>query len=105
MIGLYIQSLNEVIDLHATRMMGARSRIPFVLWIALYFLASLGIAAVGYQSALAAVRRSPVKIALVLAFTCVLYLIADLDRSQEGLLRVSQQPMIDLQKWISPTAP
>jgi hypothetical protein len=105
MTGLYIQSLNEVIDLHATRLLALRSRVPLVLWFALCFLATLGMAAVGYQSALAATRRSPAMLALVLAFSIVLYLIADLDRSQEGLLRVSQQPMYDLQKSMQASIP
>lgn len=96
--GLYIQSLNDVIDLHAKRLFGARSRIPLVLWITLYFLATLGMAAVGYLAALSATRRSPAMLALVLAFASVLYLIADLDRGQEGLLRVSQRPIYDLQQ-------
>jgi hypothetical protein len=34
----------------------------------------------------------------VLAFACVLYVIVDLDRAHEGLLRVSQQAMLDLQQ-------
>src|SRR5215217_4318665 len=35
---LFIQSLNEVIDLHATRIMaGLRSRVPGMIWIVLYF--------------------------------------------------------------------
>jgi hypothetical protein len=34
----------------------------------------------------------------ILAFARVLYLIADLDRVREGLLRVGQQSMVDLQK-------
>ena len=103
--GLYIQSLNQLIDLHATRMLGMRSRIPLVLWIALYFLAALGMTSVGYQAGLAAAHRSPAAIALILAFTCVLYLIADLDRSQEGLLRVSQKPMLDLQESMQKAKP
>ena len=40
-------------------------------------------------------------LALVLAFSAVVTLIADLDRPQEGLLRVSQQTMIDLQKTLA----
>ena len=46
----------------------------------------------------AATRRSPAMLGLVLAFAVVLLLIADLDRGQEGLLRISQQSMIDLQE-------
>jgi ABC-type sulfate/molybdate transport systems ATPase subunit len=37
-------------------------------------------------------------VGMVLAFAGVLYIIADLDRPQEGLLRVNQQALIDLQK-------
>jgi hypothetical protein len=96
---LFVQSLNEMIDLHATRVLyGLRSRIPLVIWIGLFGLALLGMASVGYQAGISATRRSPAMLALVLAFGAVLYLIADLDRGQEGLLRVSQQALLDVQK-------
>jgi hypothetical protein len=97
--GVFIQSLNNLIDLHAERVMvGLRSRIPLVIWVGLFALAMLGMAAVGYQSGLCATRRSPAMPGLVLAFAVVLALIADLDRSQEGLLRVSQQALVDVEK-------
>ena len=38
----------------------------------------------------------PVTILLALVFTAVILLIADLDRPQAGLLKVSQQAMLDL---------
>jgi len=98
MTGVFVQSLNQLIDLHANRMLlSLRSRIPLVIWVSLFGLAVLGIAAVGYQSGLAATRRSPAMLGLVLAFSLVVYLIADLDRAHEGLLRVGQQAMIDVQ--------
>lgn len=103
--GLYVQSLNDVIDSHANRLWGMRSRIPFILWIALYLLAILGMASVGYQAALTNTRRSPVMGALVLAFAGVLFLIADLDRGQEGLLRISQQSLIDARKSMGSSQP
>ncbi len=96
--GLYIQSLNELIDLHAVRVqVGIRNRIPSIIWIALFSLAILGMASVGYQSGLSATRRSPAMAVLIAAFAGVLFLIADLDRTSEGLLHVSQQAMVDLQ--------
>lgn len=95
--GLFVVSLNEVIDLHATRVMaGLRSRVPGVIWIVLYLLAILTMVIIGYHSGLAHSRRSIAMIALVLGFSSVLYLIADLDRPGQGTLRVSQQSMIDL---------
>lgn len=103
--GLYMQSLNSLIDLHAKRILvGIRNRIPAVIWAALLGLAVVGMTAVGYQSALAATRRSPAMLALVLAFAGVVYLIADLDRVQQGLVRVSQQAMLDVQKSIGADA-
>jgi hypothetical protein len=95
----FIVALNEMIDIHAKRVLiGTRNRIPFSIWFMLFALAILGMAAMGYQSGLSATRRSPAMIAMVLAFAGVLFLIADLDRGHEGLLKVSQQSMIDLQK-------
>jgi hypothetical protein len=98
MTGLFIQSLNEVIDLHTKRIVAVRNRIPTTIWITLFALTVFGMASAGYQAGLSATRRSPEMLVLAVAFACVLYLIVDLDRAQEGLLRVSQQTMLDLQQ-------
>lgn len=96
--GLYVQSLNEMIDMHSVRVQsGLRSRIPLVIWIGLLAIAMLAMGSVGYLSGLSGTRRSPAMLGLVLAFAGVFYMIADLDRGREGFLRVSQQPLIDLQ--------
>jgi hypothetical protein len=106
MTAMFIQSLNEAIDLHAERVqVGIRSRIPVVIWAGLTSLAFVGMAAVGYQSGLSATRRSPAMLGLVLAFALVLLLVVDLDRGREGLLRVSQQALIDLQTTMQTTQP
>ena len=102
--GVFIQALNDMIDLHAERVqVGMRSRIPLVIWAGLFGLAMLSMAAVGYQSGISATSRSPAMPGLVLAFAIVLAIIADLDRPREGLLQVSQQAMIDVQKSMQPT--
>jgi hypothetical protein len=95
--GLFIGSLNEVIDLHTERvMLGAGNRIPWVIWAVLYFVAAIGTAVMGYHAGLAGSGRSLAMLALILAFSAVMTLIADLDRPQEGLLRVGQQAMSEL---------
>jgi hypothetical protein len=97
--GLFIQSLNEMIDLHSTRVMvGLRSRIPAVIWGALYFVATLTMATMGYHEGLTGARRSLASFALVVAFSSILFMTVDLDRPQEGLLRISQQSVLDLQQ-------
>lgn len=106
MTSLFIQALNEMIDMHAKRiLLGLRSRIPIVIWVVLVALALLSMAAVGYQSGLSVTRRSPAMFGMVLAFAGVLYLIADLDRGMEGFLTVSQQALIDLQKSMQAGSP
>jgi hypothetical membrane protein len=69
-----------------------------MIWIVLYLLAVIAMVMMGYHAGLANSRRSIATIALVIAFSSVLYLIADLDRPGQGMLKVSQQAMIDLRK-------
>ena len=98
-VGLFIWSLNEVIDLHAERLeLGPRTRLPGTIWLTLYLVAVLGMCVIGYHAGLAGSGRSLAMLAVVLAFSAVMTLIADLDRPQEGLLRVSPQPLLDLRK-------
>jgi uncharacterized protein YqgC (DUF456 family) len=106
MTGLFAQSLNDVIDVHAKRVQaGARSRIPVTIWAVLFGLALLSMGGVGYHAGLSGTRRSPAMPGMVLAFAAVLFLIADLDRPREGFLVVNQQAMLDLQKSMQPTKP
>lgn len=102
--GLFVQSLNVVIDLHSKRIMaGLRSRVPGAIWVGLYSLAVLAMGVTGYHDGQSSNRRSVAMIALVLAFSAVLFLIADLDRPGQGLLLVSQQSMLDLRNSIAAT--
>jgi hypothetical protein len=104
--GLFIQSLNEVSDLHAKRVtMGIRNRIPIPIWGALYFTAILVMLGVGYHEGLTSTTRTLATPVLVVTFSVVLWLLADLDRPHEGFIKVSQQAMIDLRKSMTPPEP
>lgn len=95
--GLFLQSLNETIDIHSKRVfIGLRNRVPLSIWIVLFSLTVLGMMSIGYQAGLSGTHRSPEMLIMTLSFTLVLYLIIDLDRGQEGFLKVSQQAMIDV---------
>ena len=65
-------------------------------WAALYGISILAFAAMGYRSGLTGTNRSLVGFPVAFTFSVVIWLIADLDRPQEGILKVSQQAMIDL---------
>jgi hypothetical protein len=99
--GLFIASLNEVINLHVRRIaFGVRNQIPTSIWVTLYFLAVCTIGTMGYQMGLVGAHNVLAIIPLVLAFSVVLFLISDLDHPQKGLLKVSQQALVDLlDKW------
>jgi hypothetical protein len=103
--GLFIESLNEVIDFDETRVTAGRNRIPDSIWMVLYVVTILSMAALGYQFGLTGERSWVVIILLTLVFTGVMVLIADLDRPQTGILQVSQQAMIDLVNSIGAPAP
>jgi hypothetical protein len=98
MTGLFVQSLNEVIDLHVQRLTVAiRSRVPQTVWLTLHALMVVGMLMIGMQMGLSGRRHYGAEIALAISFALVLFLIVDLDRPQEGLVNVSQQALVDLQ--------
>lgn len=103
---LFIDSLNQVIDLHQSRAtVGLQYRVPSVVWLALYLLASLSMLAVGYQGGMSDARRLVGAPILAAAFSLVIMMIADIDRPGEGQIRVSQQPMADVQEMMRRNSP
>lgn len=94
---LFVQSLNETIDLQTTRIVVGFYRIPTVIWVVLAILASLSMVGVGYQFGLAGKGNFLVNLLLGVSFSAVIMLIADLDRYSSGWLKVSNEPMVKLQ--------
>ncbi len=95
--GLFVQALNEVIDLHTKRVtLALRNRIPPIVWAVLLAVAGLSFGAMGYREGLTGTGRSPAVLVIALTFAAMIWLVVDLDRPQQGFLRVSQQPMIEL---------
>ena len=95
---LYIESLNEVIGVHALRVaVGLQARLPAGIWLVLYILVILGMIGIGYQAAIAgSTRRSWATPILAVSFSLVIALIASLDRPQSSFITVSQQPLENL---------
>lgn len=96
---LFVESVNEVIDLHEERVM-ARAHINGTIWAALYLVTVLAFAASGYHAGLHASSRSPVMIGVAIAFAVVICLVADLDRPMDGMISIDQRAMVDLQEAI-----
>jgi hypothetical protein len=99
-VSLFIASINETINLHNMRVAALRARLPETIILVLYLVAALTMSMVGFQNSYNGKRNYFSALSVILIFTVVMMLIIDLDRPQEGLLKVRQQSLIDLQRQI-----
>jgi hypothetical protein len=98
---LYIQSLSDMFNLQAKRISyGMHGRVPLSIWIVVYWLAILGIAAMGYHAGLIGMRGFFAYFALIVTFSMVIVLIYDLDRPKQQLFKVSHRAIVELQQRI-----
>jgi hypothetical protein len=98
--GLFMQSVNDVIDLHQMRLTVLQyHRMPVIFWVALYGLTVVAMVVGGYDSGLTGGRRSVTTVmSLALAFSVVLILVVALDRPGQQLSKVTQAALVDVQK-------
>ena len=95
-VGIFIQSLNEMIDSQGKRLAHLRNRIPNVVLVMLVVMTAISMAIAGYAGGLD-LQRTRVPIYLTGLLLCgVIYVVLDLDRPNVGLITVSQQPMLDV---------
>ena len=102
MIALFIETTNEMIDMHETRVIASiYARVPETVLFVLIFGSILTMGMIGYNAGLLEKRSLTGAIVLVVVMATVITLIIDLDRPRDGLLIVSQQPYLDLQAEMS----
>lgn len=105
-VGLFVQTLNQMIDMHTTRVVaGLYSRIPLLVWIILYGLTALAMFGVGFHAGLSSSAHSLALPILAIALGAVMFIVADLDRPGEGMLRVGQQVLIDVRATMEQPKP
>jgi len=98
--GLLLQSLNEAIDLESSRWMAFHNHVPPTVISVNCVLALLAGAVVGFAFGLQGRRQTFSTCVFAVAVTVVLAVIIDLDTPHRGFIRVSQQPMIELQHQV-----
>ncbi|MGD9375355.1 MAG: DUF4239 domain-containing protein [Anaerolineae bacterium] len=104
-MALFIESINEVIDVHSLRLAAVDLRLPELLWLVLYAATMLSFLLVGVSNS-ADGKRDPLAILLfALAYVSVLMIIVDLDRAQQGILTVSQTALSDLLRQMTAPMP
>lgn len=106
LVSLYLDSLNQTIDLNETRITaGLYARVPETVVLLLVGGSALSLGMVGYSAGLTRRRGLLNAVVLVLALGAVITIVVDLDRPRDGLIQVSQQPLIDLQRQVGPPSP
>lgn len=98
-------SVANIGNLNKSRVVAAiYNRVPDTILFLLLLGSAVSLGIVGYSAGVDG-RRSIVSAAiLIVALGAVITLVIDLDRPREGFLTVSQQPLLDVQKWIGPPA-
>jgi uncharacterized membrane protein (Fun14 family) len=98
--GLFIQSLNDMIDSYGRRIAALDRHVPEVVLYLLFatFLLTLGI--VGYAAGVAGHRVSLVTYIMVVLIVLLVFVIIDLDRPRRGLIQVNQESLTELQRSI-----
>jgi hypothetical protein len=102
--GRFVQSLNELIDASGARNAASARHVPEIVLLVMFAAFVLTGATLGYDSGVAGHRPMLPAYALILLIVVVVYLIMDLDRPQRGVIRVSQESLLDLQQVMG-TAP
>ena len=95
-IALFLQTLNEMIDLHSKRLAAFRNRVPFTIYLVLFVVSAITLGLVGYYFGFSKRRGRILTTMLALLVASVMWLIMDLDQPVRGAIKASQQSLIDL---------
>lgn len=98
-LGLYVSSLNDVIDLHEERLtITLRHHLPTVFLVTLYVIALLAMGLLGYSMGQTRSRSVVATLSLLLVLSALLQIVVDIDRPQQRGFRIGQGPMEDVQR-------
>jgi hypothetical protein len=96
--GLFIQSLNDVIDFHAKRVAALENRVPLGIFILIYVVTIGAMSLAGYTAGVGGRRLVFPTLAAAFLIAGVILLIVDLHRPREGVIRVGQKSMLGLRQ-------
>lgn len=92
--GPVLNPINELIDLHTTRLAAQRRHLPLPIFALLILCAAVSLASVGYGNGLLG-RRELLSYGLVFLVAATLWITLDLDFPRIGLIRIDQTPLVD----------
>ena len=100
-VGWMLQAVSAVGDAKEDRYAAQENHVPESVILLLFAFAILTSATIGYGNALAGHRAFGMAAVFTVLIVNVLMLIIDLDRPSRGLITVSQESMINLQKSLN----
>jgi hypothetical protein len=98
----FIGSLNEVNNIHESRVTALRYHVPGEVLLMLLGVAMLAIGLTGVQAGAADRRGRIASLLMSITIASVMVLIVDLDQPARGLIRVSVQPLIEAANGMPP---
>jgi hypothetical protein len=105
-LGLFIQTLNETIDLQNDRLVvGVYGRVPDTVVAFLLFGGAFALILLGYHAGLGRRRSFAGALVFILVLAAVVTLVIDLDRPRDGFITVSQRALIDLHAKLGDPSP
>jgi len=98
----FVASLNEMNNIHESRLTALRYHIPGAVMILLIVVAMVATGFTGYYAGARGTHGRVATLITSLTIALVIMLVVDLDRPQRGLIQVPVQPLIDAQQGIPP---
>ena len=100
--GLFIQSLNDMIDARDKRHAVLERSVPPIVFYLLFTVVVLSCGFLGYGSGLSGRRANIATLLLTSIIVAVMFILIDLDRPRRGYIQVNQAPMLQLLDTIAP---
>ena len=97
---LYLQALNEMIDLQTKRVAARANNVPELVLILLDVLAITSIAMLGYSAGLANLRHGGESWILAALMVLVMLIIMDLDRPDRGFIHTNPIALVELEQQL-----
>ncbi len=103
--GLFIQSVNEMINVNEKRRAALDNQVPKTVLKLLYVVALVSLGFIAYAYGLSGRPRHGSIVIFAMLVSVVLAIIIDLDRPRRGLIRVSDEGMVRLQQTLERQGP
>jgi hypothetical protein len=104
-VGLFIQSLNDLIDDNEKRRVALENHVPESVILLLFIVSCVALGFVAYGCGLTGRRHFVMNAIFAMLIAMVITVIMDIDRPRRGLVTVSQDSMVRLRATLDATAP